>query len=100
MMHDRKGLGEVTLDGDVLIDWSVESFPLRWEDMAALKFGEGPAPDSTLPVFFRGEFTVDRIGDTLLDMTGWGKGMVWVNGINLARYWEIGPQDTLYLPGC
>jgi beta-galactosidase len=53
-----------------------------------------------MPVFFRGEFTVDEVGDTLLDMTGWGKCMVWVNGINLGRFWDLGPQYTLYMPGC
>ena len=33
-------------------------------------------------------------------MSTWGKGMVWVNGYNLGRYWKIGPQQTLYMPGC
>jgi beta-galactosidase len=33
-------------------------------------------------------------------MSGWGKGIVFVNGINLGRYWKVGPQQTLYLPGC
>ena len=35
-----------------------------------------------------------------MDMSNWGKGMVWVNGHALGRFWEIGPQQTLYLPGC
>ena len=38
-------------------------------------------------------------GDTFLDMRGWGKGCVWINGHNLGRFWYIGPQQTLYLPG-
>jgi beta-galactosidase len=33
-------------------------------------------------------------------MHGWGKGIVFINGINLGRYWKVGPQQTLYLPGC
>jgi beta-galactosidase len=47
----------------------------------------------------RGSFTVTTPGETYLDMRGWGKGIVWVNGHNLGRYWYIGPQQTLYLPG-
>jgi len=31
-------------------------------------------------------------------MHGWGKGLVWVNGHNLGRYWRVGPQQSLYLP--
>ena len=100
LISDRKGLGEVTLDGKPVRDWSVYTFPLELADVAGLEFSDEPAKESPLPVFYRGEFTVDKIGDTLLDVSGWGKGMVWVNGINLGRYWSIGPQYTLYLPGC
>jgi beta-galactosidase len=42
---------------------------------------------------------LSEIGDAFLDMRGWGKGIVFVNGHNLGRYWYIGPQQTLYLPG-
>jgi len=52
------------------------------------------------PVIYKGEFSLAKIGDTFLDMSNWGKGIVFVNGHNLGRYWKIGPQQTLYLPGC
>lgn len=100
LMSDRKGLGDVTLDGKPVLGWQVYSFPLELDDIANLEFSSEPAQPSPLPVFYRGQFTLDDVGDTLLDMQGWGKGMVWVNGINLGRYWQIGPQHTLYLPGC
>ncbi|MDF7824794.1 beta-galactosidase [Pontiellaceae bacterium B12227] len=100
LMKDRKGLGEVTLDGKPVLGWLTQGFPLELDDIASLKFTDGPAKASPLPVFHRGTFSVDEVGDTLLDMTGWGKGMVWVNGINLGRFWDIGPQYTLYMPGC
>ena len=61
------------------------------------------APDSYekgQPVIYQGSFTVDKVGDTFLDMESWGKGIVFVNGVNLGRYWKVGPQQTLYLPGC
>jgi len=52
------------------------------------------------PAWYRTEFNLNKVGDTYLDMSKWGKGMVWVNGYNLGRYWKIGPQQTLYMPGC
>jgi beta-galactosidase len=100
MMQDRKGLGDVKLDDDMVLEWTVYAFPLELDDIAGLDFSDKPVKPSPMPVFYRGEFSVDEVGDTLLDMSGWGKGMVWVNGINLGRYWDIGPQYTLYLPGC
>ncbi len=100
MMKDRKGLGDVTLAGKSVLGWTIHTFPLELTDIASLKFSDGPAKPSTLPVFYRGTFSVDEVGDTLLDMTGWGKCMVWVNGINLGRFWDLGPQYTLYMPGC
>lgn len=51
------------------------------------------------PVIYEGTFNLNETGDTFLDMTDWGKGIVFVNGHNLGRYWQVGPQQTLYLPG-
>ena len=53
------------------------------------------------PVFLRGEFTIkDTPMDTFLDTSGWGKGVAYINGYNLGRYWpQVGPQKTLYVPG-
>jgi beta-galactosidase len=50
------------------------------------------------PAFFRGTFTVDSPADTFLSLPGWTKGVAWVNGFNLGRYWNRGPQKTLYVP--
>ena len=43
---------------------------------------------------------LSKTDDTFLDMSTWGKGMVWVNGHAMGRFWEIGPQQTLFMPGC
>lgn len=51
------------------------------------------------PVFYQGSFALIETGDTFLDMRNWGKGIVFVNGHHLGRYWNVGPQQTLYLPG-
>ena len=57
---------------------------------------------SNAPALYRGTLNVpdDVPADTFLDMSDWTKGIVWVNGHNLGRFWSIGPQQTLYLPGC
>ena len=64
----------------------------------AVKF-EKKAADGQ-PAWYRGSFKLDKTGDTFLDVSSWGKGMVWVNGYNIGRFWKIGPQQTLYMPGC
>ncbi len=51
-------------------------------------------------MIYNGSFSLSKTGDTFLDMRKWGKGIVFVNGHNLGRYWNVGPQQTLYLPGC
>ena len=51
------------------------------------------------PAIYSGNFNVVKEGDVFLDMKKWDKGIVFVNGYNLGRYWNIGPQQTLYLPG-
>jgi len=51
------------------------------------------------PAFYQGKFILSKTGDTFLDMRKWGKGIVFVNGHHLGRYWSVGPQQTLYLPG-
>jgi beta-galactosidase len=51
------------------------------------------------PLVYEGTFSLDKVGDTFIDMSDWGKGIIFVNGKNLGRYWNVGPQQTLYLPG-
>jgi len=92
---ERKGITRsVTLDGRELTGWDVFTLPMT--DIGHLRFDDD---ESTGPAFYRGTFRVDRAGDTNLDMRGWGKGLVWVNGHDLGRFWSIGPQQTLYVPG-
>jgi beta-galactosidase len=95
MLTDRKGItGRVTLGREELTNWEIYTLPL--EDPSRLKFS---AAGKTGPAFYRGEFRLGTTGDTYLDLRGWGKGSVWVNGHNLGRYWRIGPQQTLFVPG-
>lgn len=93
-MIDRKGITDrVTLSGMTLMNWQVYGLPLESPPDRATK------PSSDRPgMFFHGTFTLDRVADTYIDVTGYRKGVVWVNGHNLGRYWEIGPQMRLYCP--
>lgn len=95
---DRKGITEwVTLRGITLTGWEVYPLPCDSSFLKSLKYAR--ADSVAAPAFFRGKFSVQRPADTYLDMSGWIKGVVWVNGQNLGRYWSLGPQQRLYLPG-
>ena len=99
IVHNIKGIIEpVTLDGTALTgDWQMYKMPFdKVPDLTRYisKNKEGR------PTLYTASFEVKQPGDTFLDMRGWGKGIVFVNGHNLGRYWKIGPQQTLYVPGC
>nr|WP_231648602.1 hypothetical protein [Saccharothrix sp. NRRL B-16348] len=92
-------IGGVTLDGDPLVGWDVlpldlNAPPSPWHD------GVTPLDGAVGgPVLVRAEFTLDEPADLHLDTDGWGRGVVWVNGLCLGRYSSRGPQRTLYAPG-
>jgi beta-galactosidase len=96
-MIDRKGITDrVTLAGMTLMNWDVFLLPLADAWIGALPQG---SVDAARPgTFFRGTFRLETPADTFIDMTGYRKGVVWVNGHNLGRYWDIGPQKRLYCP--
>jgi len=99
-MADRKGLiAPVKLAGEVLKGWEIFNLPLDDKMLAGLKF-TGAKPEANTPAFWRGTFTLEKAGDTFLDLHNWGKGDLWVNGRCLGRYWNIGPTQTAYAPGC
>ena len=99
-MADRKGLiAPVKLGGDILKGWEIFNLPLDDKMMAGLKF-TGEKPNSNTPAFWRGSFNLEKSGDTFLDLRNFGKGDVWVNGHCLGRFWNIGPSQTAYAPGC
>jgi beta-galactosidase len=113
-IHDRKGVhGPVelaTINGDSheLTNWEIYRFPLdehttsnltsnlNWKNVS--RPGESVA-NSGEPAFWRGTFDLDKTGDTFLDLRTWGKGVLWINGHCLARFWNIGPTQTAFVPG-
>jgi beta-galactosidase len=95
LLDDRKGITEsVKLGGRDLSRWEMYSLPM--ENVATLQFSKG---HNRGPAFYRGTFSLKSTGDTFLDVGNLGMGVAWVNGHNLGRFWNIGPQQTLYVPG-
>ncbi len=99
-MIDRKGITDrVTLDGMTLMNWQITLAPLDENFIQTKK------PDLTAETdtgkgcnFFTGNFMLAATGDTYFDMSGYSKGVLYVNGHNLGRFWNVGPQQRLYCP--
>jgi beta-galactosidase len=85
----------VTFAGKPITGW--QNYALPFTNFAAFHFVHTPAAAG--PTLYRGTFSIGKPTDTFLDMRAYGKGQVWVNGHALGRYWRIGPQGGLYLPG-
>jgi beta-galactosidase GanA len=86
----------VVLNGMTLMNWEVINFPLDENWITSLKKTE-ITPEKHF-IFFKGTFNMDKVADTYIDLSNYKKGYVWVNGKNLGRYWEIGPQKRLFCP--
>jgi len=74
-----------------------ETWPLPLDNLDQLSFGSKPR-SIVGPGFYKGTFNVDSVHDTFLKIPHGNKGVAWINGFNLGRYWDIGPQQTLYVP--
>ena len=95
LRHERKGI----------VDWVAPAqgaptkwwiYPLPMSDLSRLRFKKSQCSGAC---FYRGWFTVDHPADTFLDTSNLTKGQLWVNGHAMGRFWKIGPQKTLYIPG-
>ncbi|ELT88070.1 hypothetical protein CAPTEDRAFT_181391 [Capitella teleta] len=104
--EQRKGLtSPVLLDGQVMQDWEIT--PLEWKSDFLERVRQSnewtPCTENAFqnrPVLYESSLVVDGDPrDTFVQLKGWGKGFVIVNGFNIGRYWDLGPQETLYLPG-
>lgn len=97
IQNNLKGITEkVLLDGEEINGWTVSPLPLYKADVTRFEWTKTTIDKQ--PAFFRGSFHLSSLGDCFIDTRGWGKGAVWVNGHSLGKFWNIGPQQTLYLP--
>lgn len=94
-MMRKKGIaGRCLIDSKIHFGWDVYTLPM--DNLDALSF------DSRVPeeksVFYKGKLVIDEVKDTFLKLDNFTKGFVTINDFNIGRYWEIGPQKTLYVP--
>ncbi len=105
-LGDRKGITESVVltwhdgtnfgnPGKTTFNWEVTT--LEMEDISSVSYKEGT--DERLPAFFRGTFRAKNKNSCFVHFDNFKKGVIWVNGFNLGRYWEIGPLEALYIPG-
>lgn len=97
----RRGFeGNVTVGGKLLSTWEHVSLDFSVEFIASVAKNAHwmPYSEQHYPSFYRGQFNVRHLHDTFLDMRRWTKGIAVVNGYNVGRYWNVGPQQTLYIP--
>ncbi|MEO7931943.1 MAG: beta-galactosidase [Chthoniobacterales bacterium] len=95
-VFDRKGLhAPVKLADAELKGWEIFSLPLDETELAGLRYQKAMAKGAA---FWHGTFELTKIGDTFLDVRKWSKGVLWINGHCLGRFWNIGPTQTMYCP--
>ncbi len=116
LLGERKGVQKILADGVELTGWQNYRLPPSYlltarqsQPFKKIRLPKSSGQDPVLfsigsgwpvqPTLFTGSFALREVGDTFLDMRRWDKGVVWVNGHCLGRYWSDGPQQTLYLPG-
>ena len=110
-IKDYKGIiGNVTLTTQKE-DCELALTPTRWNNSSIADDYQTAVKALAMPTnkmrglqtkagYYRGYFNLKKVGDTFINMEAFGKGQVYVNGHALGRFWQIGPQQTLYLPGC
>lgn len=106
-IKDFKGIvGDMKLTADVdghevtwnLKNWAMTTIPDDYQ--TAVKAFEKKSDNKGKRGYYRGYFNLKKVGDTFLNFETWGKGQVYVNGHAMGRIWYIGPQQTLFIPGC
>ena len=109
IVHNTKGIiSPVVINGmEIEGDWQMYQIPMdeapdfsKMQQSSVYSNTESAAKRLLgAPALYKGTFNLTETGDTFLDMEDWGKGIVFINGKNIGRYWHVGPQQTLYIPG-
>ena len=94
-MLDRKGISDIYLGIQRLMNYDVWTLPL--DNLDKLKYSSSVKKDE--PVFLKGSFKTDSKADCFVHLDGFNRGCVYINGFNLGRFWKVGPQKSLYIPG-
>jgi len=108
IVENNKGIiSPVIIDGkEITGEWNMYQLPMssapELNNMGRYASSNTTSKAEKLkgtPVVYEGTFTLNETGDTFIDMENWGKGIIFINGKNIGRYWKVGPQQTLYIPG-
>ncbi len=107
-IKDYKGITEsvtLTVEAGHEVTWNLKNWTMlpiddSYATATAALAHAGKVGDKPSAGYYRGTFNVSKLGDTFINMERFGKGQVYVNGHALGRFWKIGPQQTLYCPGC
>ena len=94
-MLDRKGISDIYLGIQRLMNYDIWTLPL--DNLDKLKYSSSVKKEE--PVFLRGSFKTDSKADCFIHLDGFNRGCVYINGFNLGRFWKVGPQKSLYIPG-
>lgn len=95
-MLDRKGISDIYLGIQRLMNYDVWTLPL--DNLDKLKYSSSVKKEEE-PVFLKGSFKTDSKADCFVHLDGFNRGCVYINGFNLGRFWKVGPQKSLYIPG-
>lgn len=99
LADNRKGITEaVIFNGTEIRGWEIYGFPFKEIQSFGFEQETPLAQAYEWPILRKGSFSLETVSDTYLDMREFGKGSVWVNGYHIGRYWQVGPQQTLYIP--
>lgn len=93
-MIDRKGITDIYIGNQRQMEYDVYTIPL--DNLENLEYGKDK---NDVPLFLKGSFKTNSNADCFVHLDGFTKGYVWINGFNLGRYWNVGPQKSLYIPG-
>src|SRR5579871_723852 len=94
LLKNKKGITQkVLFNNKELKNWQMFSLPFN--NVNTVKKNPGNSNYAEAPVIRKGTFNLSKVGDAYLDMSKWGKGVVWVNGYNLGRYWNVGQTTPL-----
>ncbi|MBS7564868.1 beta-galactosidase [Mucilaginibacter sp. Bleaf8] len=97
LADNRHGITQsVMLNNAEVLSWKMYRLPFN--SLSGFTFKRNANTSANHPGLFKGTFTLTQVADTYLDMHAFGKGFVFLNGHNLGKYWQIGPQQTLYVP--
>lgn len=94
-MLDRKGISDIYLGIQRLMNYDVWTLPL--DNLDKLKYSSSVKKEE--PVFLKGSFKTDSKADCFIHLDGFNRGCVYINSFNLGRFWKVGPQKSLYIPG-